>query len=92
MRSEMDGMACVLDWVEEIVIKGLHHLGSRERHGTTWRLPAKPTTILENGIGGPGGKQENETRSWYEMEDARMRISRDKCFFLYSLCLCFGVF
>ena len=72
MRSEMDGMACVLDWVDEIVIKGLHHLGSRERHGTTWRRPAKTTILWENGISGPGGKQGNETRyrSWGENAEA----------------------
>ena len=56
MQSEMDGMACVWDWVEEIVSKGLHHLGSGEGHGTTWRRPAKTTTLWENGIGGPGEK------------------------------------
>ena len=64
MKNETDGMAYVWDWVEAIVSKGLHHLERGEGHGTTWRRPAKTTTLWENGIIGPGGKQGNKTTYW----------------------------
>ena len=71
MRSETNGIACVWDWVEEIVGKGLHRLGSGEGPGTTQRHPAKTTILWENYISGLGGNQGNQATSWYEMGEQR---------------------